>query len=294
MKPLPRPRFQALILASALVFPAVFPAACSAQQPAQRWLFDTPRAPVGAWRVVATTDTTDVCVAEIDNAQVTLRVLFNQTLDAWYLANPYYEDDHPTAQFGIGQKGAMGETIQMRSDVVEAWAMYQLPQGPDALSGFVEGQYVNIKLDRGAQTWPVSHGAQLVDALKACTRTVARPVTPAPDVPTPVVPAPAPAVPPRLTVTEDNMPCPEPGSVTSPGSSNQVLVTFKDPSHKDLAKTVYWLGFKGELVEMGPIFDGVSQFLSYEGHKFLVKDHQGRCHGGIHTVGPDATMFTLK
>lgn len=299
-----------VLLAASLATLASSPAEAQAND----WVFDKPYTTSGAWRIIGGTELGDTCVAETDNDQVTLRIMYTEYTGDWYVGVPYYEQGSPMASVGPGD--FTNDAIQMETWVVSGWAMYWFHDGHGMKKNLREGKKFSLILDRGLQVWDLAGSAKAMDLVVQCAQnkpvaaaTQSAPAAPAPAAPAPAAPAPAapaavPATPaPAPAVPAPAVPstagsgngCPAPGSVKSGGSDNtQVSVQFVDPAPGGKPKTVYWADFDGKLVEMGSIANGTMTLSSYAGHKFLVKAVEGSCVGGPYEVKPGGGVFQVR
>lgn len=77
--------------------------------------------------------------------------------------------------------------------------------------------------------------------------------------------------------------CPDPRQFASPESHEMARIEFANRS--DIAISIYWIDFAGQLVEYAATLPGESVTLdSYVGHAWLAKDFNGTCHGGVLAV----------
>lgn len=242
------------------------------------WVFDKSYGQVGKWRVLGGTEVGDTCVAEQDNQNVTLRVMYTEYTGDWFIGNPYYERDNPIASFGTGAKGFTNDAIQMQSNIVNSWAMYNFSSNPNLLSG----EYLSLGIDRGIQSWPMADKDTMIAKLRECAVNLGDNRKAA------SMPKKNP-LPPLVDGA-----CPVSGSLKSPPSNEHVSVEFRDATFNQRAKSVYWIDFEGKLIEMGPIFEGKVTFSSYKAHKFLVKDSGGKCYGGFFDATLKNNIFTIK
>ena len=92
------------------------------------------------------------------------------------------------------------------------------------------------------------------------------------------------------------MGCPRVGTMRSPASDIPAQVEFRHGVADGTAVSVYWLDFNGEPVEMAGLFslNPVVSLNTYVGHKFIAKDIQGTCHGGVITVGSGRTAYVIR
>ena len=79
--------------------------------------------------------------------------------------------------------------------------------------------------------------------------------------------------------------CPAPNSLTSPNADQVASIELIDKNPALGTKTVFWIDWTGTHVELGQLGASASMTInSYEGHKFIVKDQQGNCVGGVLTA----------
>lgn len=128
-------------------------------------IFDETYGNVGKWRILHGRDEGDTCVAEQDNANVTLRFEHTNYTDDWYIGVPYYKDDSPLG--GISTD-AWDDGVQFETSQANGWAYYHF-QG-QILRDFKRGSHVTIELDRGRQTWSLSGSAKALAMVQECAR----------------------------------------------------------------------------------------------------------------------------
>jgi hypothetical protein len=74
--------------------------------------------------------------------------------------------------------------------------------------------------------------------------------------------------------------CPAFGAYASPASDVPAHVRFYNAS--DIAVSLYWIDFGGQIVEYAGTLPGESYEVdSFVGHYWLAKDFDGTCHGGL-------------
>ena len=88
--------------------------------------------------------------------------------------------------------------------------------------------------------------------------------------------------------------CPKVGSLASPSSTKVATIKFTDNIASERAASIYWIDFKGNLVEMGIFKNGEASFNSYAGHIFIVKDFDGTCYGGSYTLKAGHNEFSVS
>ena len=90
--------------------------------------------------------------------------------------------------------------------------------------------------------------------------------------------------------------CPKVGSVKSPLPSKPArTVTFVNKIAEDRAATIYWLNPDGEPVESDIFGDnGKVDIDTNDGAVFVVKDFDGTCYGGTHTIAHGQTEVIVK
>lgn len=89
--------------------------------------------------------------------------------------------------------------------------------------------------------------------------------------------------------------CPKVGAVKSPSPSKPTQkVTFVNKI-EDRATLIYWLNPDGEPVETEMFGDnGKVDIHTYNGAAYIVKDFDGTCYGGTHTIKPGQTEVIVK
>lgn len=86
--------------------------------------------------------------------------------------------------------------------------------------------------------------------------------------------------------------CPNPRDFVSPASDQAAPIEFVNKS--DIAISIYWIDFDGQLQEYAGTLPGESVTLeSYVGHTWLAKDFNGTCHSSILVVYPSNTRYEL-
>lgn len=86
--------------------------------------------------------------------------------------------------------------------------------------------------------------------------------------------------------------CPRLGQYKSPASTIKASVEFRNTS--DRAVTVYWIDFKGNLIEYAPLADKKPvRFNTYVGHVWIGKNFDGKCYG-VYVVKPGANRFVIR
>jgi subtilisin family serine protease len=86
--------------------------------------------------------------------------------------------------------------------------------------------------------------------------------------------------------------CPAYGAYASPASDVPARVRFYNAS--DIAVSLYWIGFDGQIVEYAGTLPGESYELdSYVGHYWLAKDFDGTCHEGVMEVTDGMNDFEI-
>lgn len=92
--------------------------------------------------------------------------------------------------------------------------------------------------------------------------------------------APAPVAPVESDAMRLGDDCPAFGDYVSPASDVPAHVRFYNAS--DIAVSLYWIDFDGQIVEYAGTLPGESYEVdSYVGHYWLAKDFDGTCHGGV-------------
>ena len=87
--------------------------------------------------------------------------------------------------------------------------------------------------------------------------------------------------------------CPALGSQPSPTSGTPTTIIFNNQAGR--AVTVYWLDYNGQPVEMLPLSNGGQGNLStYVGHRFIAKDFDMTCHGGVIEVPSGYDTYTIN
>ncbi|MBB4305243.1 putative membrane protein [Rhodobium orientis] len=87
--------------------------------------------------------------------------------------------------------------------------------------------------------------------------------------------------------------CPAPGAMPSPSSDVRRQVRFTNRA--DQAVNIYWLDSGGTPVEFAALMPGETTTLdSFSGHRWIARDFQGRCHGGVMTVDDGGNRFTIR
>ncbi|MCW2308602.1 VHL beta domain-containing protein [Rhodobium gokarnense] len=87
--------------------------------------------------------------------------------------------------------------------------------------------------------------------------------------------------------------CPDFGAMASPSSDVGRQVRFTNRA--DQAVNIYWLDAGGTPVEFAALMPGETTALdSFSGHHWIARDFQGRCHGGVMTVGNGGNRFTIR
>ena len=87
--------------------------------------------------------------------------------------------------------------------------------------------------------------------------------------------------------------CPDFGAMASPSSDARQQVRFTNRA--DQAINIYWLDTDGTPVEFAALMPGETTTLeSFSGHNWIARDFQGRCHGGVMTVGEGDNRFTVR
>lgn len=119
----------------------------------------------GDWRVVAVSDggRLQYCAAEIDNAEVTLRIATDGA--SWQLGNPYYDAGPVNARWGFNNQ--LDEITAFRTDG-DGWAVMNVD--PHMLDGLRMMDTLSIQLDRGVQTWNISAFQPAMEKTLDCTR----------------------------------------------------------------------------------------------------------------------------
>ena len=89
--------------------------------------------------------------------------------------------------------------------------------------------------------------------------------------------------------------CPRLGTVFSPNSNTPATIEFIDQaSQADGAKQVYWIDGQGNPVSISIFDNRRANISSYTGHKFVVKNFDGRCFGGVYEVRAGHNRFFIR
>lgn len=285
---------------------------------ANEWVFDKPYTMAGDWRIVAGSDLGDTCVAETDNAQVTLRIMYTEYTGDWYVGVPYYEGGSPMASVGPGD--FTNDGIQMETWVVDGWAMHHFQNSDGMMKNLRGGSKFSIQLDRGLQTWSLKGSSKAMDLVLECAQNGGQnptsnaanaAATEQPSAQNPVHPpkVQVTTVPPKGTKQQNAAAlsaastasatggfglCPTVGSVVSTDAGGKATAKFIDQTAGGKPKTIYWVDREGKHVEMGSIVSGSVIVNSHVGHKFLVKAVEGSCIGGAFEVMNGGSVFEIK
>lgn len=86
--------------------------------------------------------------------------------------------------------------------------------------------------------------------------------------------------------------CPDVTAFASPASDEAAAIEFINAS--DIAISIYWVDFDGQLVDYAGTLPGESVTLdSFVGHNWVGKDFNGTCHSSILTVYPGKTSYEM-
>lgn len=88
--------------------------------------------------------------------------------------------------------------------------------------------------------------------------------------------------------------CPRLDNYKSVNSSTVAQVEFHFTNFKEQNSSLYWVNFEGKPVEMTLITNQKTILSSYVGHNFIIKDSNGKCHGGAYQVTNNPTIFNVK
>ena len=290
--------------------------------------FDLAYETVGPWKIAGSSMWGDSCIADINNNATTLRVMYTVYTNSWYFGVPYYQNNNPTAQFGLGWPNVATQPIRMDTQVLDGWAMYDFSEQLQTIHAAKDGWYLNINLDRGLQSWQLHSKTAIMAKVKQCAQNhgkknalkfdskkiaaaiAAQKKQQATQGQPQIKLDPkkfaaglkkaqqqkqqqAKQAKPQFNFFDKNG-CPLPNIFKSPASNQPINVEFRDWTHQQQAKRIYWIGFDGQLVQMPQFVKGNARFRAYNGHNFVVKDIQGKCYGGLHKATVNNFIFNIK
>ena len=320
--------------------------------------FDLAYETAGQWTISGSSMWGDSCIAEISNNQSTLRIMYTVYTNSWHFGVPYYQNNNPTAKFGLGWPNVATQPIQMSTQVLDGWAMYDFSENFNIIQNAQDGWFLNINLDRGLQSWQLHNKSAILVKIKQCAQNHGKRAAAQVDQKklaaffanlkqkqqqqaAPAKPQfnfdkqkfaaalkahqqkkqqqAAPAKPqfkfdqqkfaaalkaqqqkrtaapkqPAFSFFDQNG-CPKPGTFQSQSSNKPINVEFRDWTHQQQAKSIFWIDYKGQLVRMPDFVNGNARFRAYDGHNFVVKDFNGKCYGGLHKVSANKYIFDIK
>jgi hypothetical protein len=134
--------------------------------------FDLVYAQIGDWEIKGGSETGDTCAAETDNGAVSLLVTYTEYTGDWHMGVPYYDEDNPTASVGVGEEGFLNDALDMSSDFINGWALADGETSLNILESLSAGDYLNLELDRGVQSWQISPGDRdkVLRVIQECAR----------------------------------------------------------------------------------------------------------------------------
>lgn len=137
-------------------------------------VFDKPYGQVGNWRILHGRQVGDSCVAEQDNARVTVRILHTDYTGEWRIGVPYYNNDRPIGNLSIifnRNSNSLTDAFYFDSYVINGWAM---TPANNILDGLKSGSMMFITLDRGEQRWSLAGSSRAIAMVRACARNLGR------------------------------------------------------------------------------------------------------------------------
>jgi len=274
---------------------------CARNEPAARPVAQEKQlSQLGAWSIIARYENGRLhrCIAQQTSKSGMLR--FAQFPDGkWNFSVPCAgQNINDGVEVLLGKTGSV---IPVRTDL-QACRSFTNPAPAFMLDEYRRGGTLTVVLGQTRLSWNLANAAQALNEAANCARqsparsaatTAPAAVFPPPAVTRPPAAArPAPAAQPQSFAQRMGPGCPRLGQYKSPASTIKASVEFRNTS--DRAVTVYWIDFKGNLIEYAPLADKKPvRFNTYVGHVWIGKNFDGKCYG-VYVVKPGANRFVIR